>query len=356
MYPALAVLQAMQDNYDDILWVGGEGGMENELVRRQNVPYEEIPAAGVHGIGLRTLPGNLIKLFKGVIKSAQILKRFQPDVIFYTGGYVAAPMAVAGFKKPSVLFVPDIEPGFALSFLAKFASTIATTTDKSEKFFGKNKTIVSTGYPLRKDLTQLDKTEAYKVYGLHTKLPVIMVFGGSKGAHSINQVILKHLNELLEKTQIIHITGSYDWQQVQDIFYSLPEDLSKNYHIFSYLHDEMSAAFSSADLCICRSGASTLGELPFFGLPAILIPYPYAWRYQKTNAQFLVDQNAAFLIPDEEMDARLMSTIFSLIESPNELAEMKSAMKKISKPDAAHQIASLIINQGKRANQKGGLN
>jgi UDP-N-acetylglucosamine--N-acetylmuramyl-(pentapeptide) pyrophosphoryl-undecaprenol N-acetylglucosamine transferase len=209
---------------------------------------------------------------------------------------------------------------------------------------------------LRKEISRLEKTEAHKFFGLHTELPVIMVFGGSKGAHSINSVILEHINELLSKTQIIHISGSLDWQDVQNVSQSLPEDLARNYHAFSYLHEEMSAAFSSADLCICRSGASTLGELPFFGLPAILVPYPYAWRYQKTNAQYLVDHKAAYLIPDGEMGAKLLSTIFSLIESPHELEEMKSAMRKLSKPDAAHQIASLIINQVKLANQKGGLN
>jgi UDP-N-acetylglucosamine--N-acetylmuramyl-(pentapeptide) pyrophosphoryl-undecaprenol N-acetylglucosamine transferase len=115
----------------------------------------------------------------------------------------------------------------------------------------------------------------------------------------------------------------------------------------------MSAAFSCADLCICRSGASTLGELPFFGLPAILVPYPYAWRYQKTNAQHLVENNAAILIPDEELSDRLVNEINQLLESPQTLMEMGNAMKSLAKPDAAQHIANLIAQQFDPSTQKG---
>lgn len=353
MYPALAVLQAMEDRCSQVLWVGGEGGMEAELIKRLNLPFEEIPAAGVHGIGLRSLPGNIYKLIKGTIKSIRILKRFQPDVIFYTGGYVAAPMAVAGFRYQSVLFVPDIEPGFALNFLSKFSQTVALTTENTKKFFSKHKKLIVTGYPLRQEIKRCSKSEAYKAFNLHAQLPVLLVYGGSKGAHSINQVIFDNLAGLLSKTQIIHISGNLDISLGQSIAQSLPENLSKNYHLHPYLHEEMSAAFSSADLCICRSGASTLGELPFYGLPAVLIPYPYAWRYQKTNAQYLVDHNAAILIPDEKIDSQLISTLLDLLAEPEKLTKMSIAMEALSKPDAASQIADLIVNQIRQPNRKG---
>lgn len=354
MYPALAVLQAMEGSYSDILWVGGEGGMEENLVKRLDLPYQEIPAAGVHGVGLRSLPGNIYKLIKGVIKSAQILNQYQPDVIFYTGGYLAAPMAVAGFKKASVLFVPDIEPGIALKFIAKFAHAIALTTENSKSYFNPAKNLVVTGYPLRKELKRYSKVEARKVFNLHDRLPVLLIYGGSKGAHSINQVIKKNLEILLTKTQIIHVTGNFDWTDMQQVYSKLPAELSENYHIYPYIHEEISAAFSCADLCVCRGGASTLGELPFFGLPAIVVPYPYAWRYQKINAQYLVDHHAAIMLPDEEMDNRLLNEIIECLSQPNTLDEMRSAMYSLSKPDAAHQIGNLITQQHDLASQKGG--
>ncbi|MBW6475125.1 MAG: UDP-N-acetylglucosamine--N-acetylmuramyl-(pentapeptide) pyrophosphoryl-undecaprenol N-acetylglucosamine transferase, partial [Anaerolineaceae bacterium] len=294
------------------------------------------------------------KLIRGVIKSAQILKQYQPDVIFYTGGYLAAPMAIAGFKKPSVLYVPDIEPGIALKFIAKFAHAIALTTENSKKYFNQTKNLVVTGYPLRKELSRYSKVEARKVFNFQNDLPVILIYGGSKGAHTINQVIKKNLEILLAKTQIIHVTGNYDWEDMQQVYSELPAELSKNYRIYPYIHEEMSAAFSCADLCVCRGGASTLGELPFFGLPAIVVPYPYAWRYQKINAQFLVDHKAAIMLPDEEMDHRLTQEISLLLDSPKILSQMSSEMQFLSTPDAAQQIGNLITEQFNLASQKGG--
>ncbi len=263
-------------------------------------------------------------------------------------------MAVAGFTKPSVLYVPDIEPGFALKFIAKFAQTIAITVENSKQYFKKSNSLVVTGYPIRNELKRYSKVEARKTFNLHDRLPVLLIYGGSKGAHTINQVIIKNLEILLTKTQIIHVTGNYDWDEIQQVYSELPAALSENYRIYPYLHEEMSAAFSSADLCICRGGASTLGELPFFGLPAIVVPYPYAWRYQKINAQYLVDHKAAILLPDEEMDHRLLNEIIQCLSQPQILDEMSSAMHLLSKPDSAQQIGNLITQQFNLSSQKGG--
>jgi UDP-N-acetylglucosamine--N-acetylmuramyl-(pentapeptide) pyrophosphoryl-undecaprenol N-acetylglucosamine transferase len=263
-------------------------------------------------------------------------------------------MAVAGFKKSSVLYVPDIEPGIALKFIAKFVHSIALTTENSKKYFNQAKNLVVTGYPLRNELKRISKVAARKVFNLHDRLPVLLIYGGSKGAHTINQVIKKNLEILLSKTQIIHITGNYDWADIQQVYSDLPAELSENYRIYPYIHEEMSTAFSCADLCVCRGGASTLGELPFFGLPAIVIPYPYAWRYQKINAQYLVEHKAAIMLPDEEMDDRLLNEISQCLEEPQRLDEMRSAMHSLSKPDAAQQIGNLITQQFNLASQKGG--
>jgi UDP-N-acetylglucosamine:LPS N-acetylglucosamine transferase len=134
VYPALAVLEALKNKHPNVdpLWVGGEGGMEEELVKRAGIPYRSIPAAGVHGVGLRALPGNLCQTYARHFRSRRILREFKPDVLFFTGGYVAAPMAVAGRSLPIVLYVPDIEPGLALKFLAYFADIITVTAPDSK--------------------------------------------------------------------------------------------------------------------------------------------------------------------------------------------------------------------------------
>ena len=139
VYPALAVHNALTGQHPNLetLWVGGEGGMEEELVNRAGISYRSIPAAGVHGVGLRTLPGNLVKLARGVTASRRILHEFKPDALFFTGGFVAAPMAFAGRNIPTVLYVPDIEPGYALKFLSYFADVVTVTAPNSKNNDGR---------------------------------------------------------------------------------------------------------------------------------------------------------------------------------------------------------------------------
>jgi UDP-N-acetylglucosamine:LPS N-acetylglucosamine transferase len=322
--------------------VGGEGGMEEDLVKRAGIPYRSIPAAGVHGVGLRTLPGNVAKLTRGVIASRRILREYKPHVLFFTGGYVAAPMALAGAKIPTVLFVPDIEPGLALKFLSYFSDVITVTTSDSHKYFSRSSRIVQTGYPLRADLSSWSREKATQHFGLSSNKPVLLVTGGSKGARSINNAVINNLRALLQIAQVIHISGALDWPMVEQAMGSLPADLKGDYLAMPYSH-EMGAALAAADLVLSRSGASSLGEYPFFGLPAVLVPYPYAWRYQKVNADYLVRQNAAVILQDELLDDTLLSVLRELIGNQGKRQEMGTAMKSLSHPNAAERIASQLL-------------
>jgi UDP-N-acetylglucosamine--N-acetylmuramyl-(pentapeptide) pyrophosphoryl-undecaprenol N-acetylglucosamine transferase len=326
------------------LWVGGEGGMEEELVKRAGFPYRSIPAAGVHGVGLRALPGNVAKLTRGALASRRILREFKPDALFFTGGFVAAPMALAGMNVPTALYVPDIEPGLALKFLSRFADVITVTADASRKFFQGSKRIVLTGYPLRADLSNWSREKAFSHFGLDASrsLPTLLVTGGSKGARSINMALMKNLRDLLGVAQIIHITGSLDWDAVEKSAQELPAQLKSRYHIKPYLH-EMGAALAAADLVLSRAGASTLGEYPLFGLPAVLVPYPYAWRYQKVNADYLAERNAAVVLQDEALNEKLLDVLKDLLLDKNKLETMRVAARKLSHPDAAAMIASQLL-------------
>jgi UDP-N-acetylglucosamine--N-acetylmuramyl-(pentapeptide) pyrophosphoryl-undecaprenol N-acetylglucosamine transferase len=344
VYPALAVHSALIGQHPNLetLWVGGEGGMEEELVNRAGISYCSIPAAGVHGVGLRALPGNIVKLVRGVVASLRILREFKPDVLFFTGGYIAAPMAFAGRNIPTVLYVPDIEPGYALKFLSRFADRVAVTAPDSNKYFSRPERLILSGYPLRSVLSNWDREKATRHFGLNTDMPILLVTGGSKGARSINLAVLNHLNELLDVTQMIHITGSLDWPVVEKAVQKLPAQLQSRYHAMAYLH-EMGAALAAADLVVSRAGASSLGEYPFFGLPAVLVPYPYAWRYQKVNADYLAEQNAAVILQDELLEDKLLHVVKDLLINKHKLEAMQAAMKKISYPNAARVIASQLV-------------
>jgi UDP-N-acetylglucosamine--N-acetylmuramyl-(pentapeptide) pyrophosphoryl-undecaprenol N-acetylglucosamine transferase len=141
--------------------------------------------------------------------------------------------------------------------------------------------------------------------------------------------------------QVIHLTGQLDAGRIPEFQAGLPEDLASRYHPRPYLH-EMGAALAAADLAICRAGASTLGELPLFGLPAILVPYPYAWRYQKVNAAYLAGQGAAIFMEQADLPNRLLSTVQGLMTDPQRLERMQTAMRSLATPTAAGQIGGLI--------------
>ena len=342
MYPALAVHSALAAKVTtmDALWVGSEGGMEESLVKRQGISFRGVPAAGLHGVGLANLPKNLAMLGRGVLAARRILNEFKPDIMFFTGGYVAVPVAIAGFSIPTLLYVPDIEPGMALRSLARFADAIAVTTDESQKYF--KKPVYEVGYPLRLDLALWDRQTANHHLGISGESLVLLVFGGSQGAHTINQAILNNLRELLAKFEIIHISGEQDWQTIKNAREGLPTELAARYHALPYLHD-MGSALAAADLAVSRAGASALGEFPLFGLPAVLVPYPHAWRYQKVNADYLTRRSAAVILEDHRLKDDLLVTLNVLMENPNKLKAMRAAMFELSHPRAAEKIASALI-------------
>jgi undecaprenyldiphospho-muramoylpentapeptide beta-N-acetylglucosaminyltransferase len=324
-------------NDAEILWVGAEGGPEAKLVEREGLRFCAIPAAGVHGVSLPKLPRNLWKLNKGYWKSKEILRAFKPDVLLFTGGYVAIPMALAALKTQKILFVPDIEPGLALKTLANFSDRIAVTVDASRNYFRHKERIIVTGYPVRSKISKWTPAMGLEYFHFDPKLPVVLFTGGSSGARSINEAVLAIAPQLLETCQVIHLTGHLGWETVQ----KASQNFGPRYQAFPYLH-EMGAAYAAANLVVSRSGASCLGEYPLFGLPAILIPYPYAWRYQKVNADYLVDAGAAILLEDSRLKQDLLNTIKQLLAQPLQLACMAEAMRKLSKPQAAEAISALI--------------
>ena len=337
MYPALTVTEALNKADHQILWVGSTGGMEENLVQRTGLPYQAIDAAGVHGVSISRLPGNLARLARGYQQSKRILKEFKPDVILFTGGYVAIPMALAGRSVKTLLYVPDIEPGLALKTLALFADKIAITTPESEHWFKGKEKMTITGYPLREELKNWTKADAQDYFKLDPTIPTILFMGGSSGARSINEAVVSILDQLVQNYQVIHLTGLLDWEKVQEA----TQNVGNRYHAFPYLH-EMGAALAAADLAVSRAGASTLGEYPFFGLPAILVPYPYAWRYQKVNADYLVEREAAVLLRDEDLQSQLLATIKEVMSNPQQLARMSRNMRSLSQPQAAERIAALL--------------
>jgi UDP-N-acetylglucosamine--N-acetylmuramyl-(pentapeptide) pyrophosphoryl-undecaprenol N-acetylglucosamine transferase len=365
VYPALAVLAALKQQHPgaQVLWMGSTHGPERDLVEREGIDYCGVPGGPLVGVGLRAVPG-AVKIALGVLKALGIVRRFRPDALLLTGGWATIPAALACrlLRVPLTIYMPDIEPGSTIRALARLSRRVAVTGETSARHFRPGQAVV-TGYPLRASLLAAAgfdalgaplpgpsraRAQALDRFELVDGLPVLLVFGGSAGAQSINQALTAALPELLPRCQVIHIAGRRGWPEIAGLgaklVASLPEEQASRYHSFEYLHSEdMALALAAADLVVSRAGASTLGEFPLFDLPAILVPYPHAWRYQKTNADYLVNQGAAMRLDDDKLRDNLVPLIEQTLFDAATLARLSSAAGALKQPGAAARIAALLV-------------
>ncbi len=323
--------------------------MERVLVEESGLPfagYQEVLAGPVHGVNPLRVAASLLRLALGAAQSLAHLRRWRPQVILLTGGWANLPVALAArpLGIPIAIYLPDIEPGLTIRFLQRFARKIAITVEPSSAYFPPGKTTV-TGYPLQSNRLEATREGGLKHFELDAARKTLLAFGGSRGARNINIALCENLARLLDDgLQIIHITGELDWKRCMKKVGELREH--PRYHAFPYLHDEMGLAFAAADLALCRAGASTLAELPLFGLPAILAPYPYAWRYQKVNADYLSERGAAIRLNDEAMPKELYDTISLLINDEARLSAMRARSKALARADGAERLAALLLEIG----------
>ena len=331
-----------------MLYVGGEGGVEEQLVTRVGLRFVGVPAGGVHGLSLWQKVWSLARLVRGWMIAYRLGRQERPTALFATGGYASVPVALAAWmlRVPILVYLPDIEPGWAVRFIARLATRVAVTVEDSRAYFPAHKVVV-TGYPVRAEFHDMDRTEARASLRLTADEPVLLVMGGSRGARRINQALDGVLEQVLELAQVVHVSGKLDWPSVQERRDALPEALRARYHVFLYLH-EMGLALAAADLAVYRSGASTLGELPFFGLPAVLVPYPYAWRYQRVNADWLVDRGAAVQVEDDRLAEQLLPALRRLLDDRVRLRDMAERMRALARPDAATRLAAELQALAKR--------
>jgi UDP-N-acetylglucosamine--N-acetylmuramyl-(pentapeptide) pyrophosphoryl-undecaprenol N-acetylglucosamine transferase len=326
--------------------------MEQSLVERAGLKIELIPVAGVRGKNPVAMAASLWTISRGYRHSQEILRRFQPDVLFITGGYVCVPVTLAAWRLgiPVVIYLPDLEPGLAIKFLARFAAKVAISTVETAQFFKPGLTVV-TGYPVRAELNaaagdERRKATARQRLGLTGEGPVLLVFGGSRGARSINRAVADQIESYLEVCEVIHSSGELDADWVQARRAKLSPQLQARYHVWTYLHEEMTTALLAADLVVSRAGASILGEYPIIGLPAILAPYPYAGTHQALNAAYLVRHQAAVVVNDADLNRDLKETVINLITNKKRLQKMSRAGKDLAKPDAAEDLARVILEVG----------
>jgi UDP-N-acetylglucosamine--N-acetylmuramyl-(pentapeptide) pyrophosphoryl-undecaprenol N-acetylglucosamine transferase len=350
VYPALAVIEALAINGDlaaaghEVAWVGTSAGVEQQLVSGEKLPFYSVSAGALRGMSPRVAIHSILDMLSGYRQARSLVRSCKPDVTLSTGGYVSVPLVLAARSLgcPVMIYLPDIEPGLAVRFLSLFAQRVAVSFPESLRWFARDQAFAS-GYPVRRALYTTDKTSARRALGLSTKYPALLVFGGSRGAHSINRVVQGNLASLLEVAELVHVSGYADYDGLAALREQLPEAVRSRYHLEKYLHEHMVDALLAADLAVARAGAATLGEFPAAGLPAILVPYPYSGQHQYANAKYLAQKGAAVIVNDDQLSSRLVSVISELLTDRQRLQSMSAVARACAVPDAARRIGCALI-------------
>jgi UDP-N-acetylglucosamine--N-acetylmuramyl-(pentapeptide) pyrophosphoryl-undecaprenol N-acetylglucosamine transferase len=349
VYPALAVVEALRRIAPEcpLHFVGAVGGMEQTLVPRNLFAgYHEVRSGPLNGVGVVRAMIGALKILLGTIQAWLLVGQIRPSLLFLTGGWATFPAALACWLRrvPIVIFLPDVEPARTIKVMSRLARVVMATTSDSASYFDSSVQVIGTGYPLRSSVINATRSAAIEHFHLDQGLKTLLVFGGSRGARSINNALEGILSDLLaDGLQILHITGELDWPTVQARYEALSPTQKAHYHPFAYLHEDMGLALAAADLAVSRAGASTLGEFPQFGLPSILIPLAFAWRYQRVNADWLAARGAAIRLDDELLSEKLLPTIRSIIGDPARLEAMHKASAALQHDDAAGEIARQLL-------------
>jgi UDP-N-acetylglucosamine--N-acetylmuramyl-(pentapeptide) pyrophosphoryl-undecaprenol N-acetylglucosamine transferase len=356
IFPALAVADELRERYPwaDIVFVGGEKELERHWAEKAGLPFVSLPAKGVLGRGIRSL-GSLWWISRSMLKCSAFYRRFRPEVVMGFGSYAGfVPVWMACRQGiPAAIHEQNKRPGMTNKVLGqKVDRVFVTFPDEAESF--PTERVVPSGNPVRKDLLRMGEQEKHYA---HEGARNILVLGGSQGAQVLNRVILRALPSLATySVNIMHQTGEQDFETVSTEY----EKQGLDPTLVRTFIDDIGAAYTWADLVICRAGASTVAELTVMGRPSILIPFPYATHaHQLDNARYLERQGAAYILEQSYLDeVNLTHMIGDLLSLPGKLKEMGSAARRLSSPDAAERIVDglegLLGGSGEQAKQTRG--
>jgi UDP-N-acetylglucosamine--N-acetylmuramyl-(pentapeptide) pyrophosphoryl-undecaprenol N-acetylglucosamine transferase len=345
LFPGIAVAEEFlaRDRGNEVLFVGTERGIEARILPRLGYRLEFITAAGIRGkSGLSQMRG-LAMMIYGYAQARKILKEFRPDRVLGVGGYASGPVVLAarGMQIRRFIHEQNAIPGFTNKFLSRFADGIFISLEESAQFFPKGKTLLA-GNPIRKEILAEALTEKGGEPG--SRDVRLLVFGGSAGAHSINQTLtaaLPYLAPLRDRLVITHQTGEKDCTMVREAYQR--EGFRAEAVAFI---DNMAAAYRRADLVVCRAGATTVAEVTATGKACIFIPYPHAVDdHQRRNAEALLKQGAGFMLLERELSGESLARLIEdLVDNPEKIAVAGSNAQRMARIDAARVIVDEILS------------
>jgi len=333
--PALAIANQLKKAYGaEILFIGTARGIENRLVPAAGYPLQLVRVGALKNVSLTTRLKTAFDLPHAIWDAGHMLNEFAPDVVIGVGGYASGPAMLSAVMKhiPTLAFEPNVVPGFANRLVSHFVSGAAVHFEETAKYFRHGEV---TGVPVR-----------HAFFAIPPKrggTPTVLVFGGSQGAHAINEAMIRCLPVLLREApgiRIIHQTGERDYNDALAAYKSLGDSAQ----VFKFI-DDMPAAFAGADLVVCRSGASTVAEIAAAGKPAIFVPFPRAADdHQRRNAEAFAKHGAAVVVEESNLEGVwLAETIAALLQDSQRLHRMSQAARELAHPNAARDIAAMAV-------------
>jgi len=328
--PALTLAREIKTRrIGEVLFVASSRKQDRDIISGKGVNFTTLPITPVQSKNIFAVLNFLIKLFIGTIKSACILLKFKPDTVVGFGGYVSGPIvllaSLSGAK--TIIHEQNVYPGKANRILARFVNKIAISFPEAKDFLkGFESKIIFSGNPLREGLERDDGIRPADSF-------YVLVIGGSQGAHKLNTIVPEAVGLIEDNNRnmlnIIHIAGKNDLEEVKASY----NKIGIESRVFSFT-EHMARLYNECDFVISRAGAMTVSELLALGIPAILVPYPYALGHQKFNAMVLEKIGSGILLEEKNLTALAMRDAILKLMDKNVLSAMASRAKNIDKPDA----------------------
>ena len=348
IFPAIAIANAVKKRWVDseILFVGAEDRMEMERVPAAGYKIIGLPVAGFNRKNLFKNISVVFKLFKSLNRARGIIENFKPDIAIGVGGYASGPIlkAATGKGVPTLIQEQNSYAGVTNKMLAQKATTICVAYDGMDKFFPKEK-IVVTGNPCRQDLviSEENRNEGYKHFKLNPHKKTILMVGGSLGAATLNKSIANAFTKLnaAEDVQVLWQCGKYYFKEMSNL--QMEDKIPDNVFLTDFI-SRMDYAYSVADLIISRAGAGSISEFSILGKPVILVPSPnVAEDHQTKNAKSITDKNAAVLIKESELDQQFQEQMLRLLTNDQVAEALSKNIKTLALPNATKDIVKEIL-------------
>lgn len=347
IYPAMAVADALKAEGAKVYYVGNKRNMEFQLAAEKGYKFLHV---GVSGMPRKLNPKFFywgIRLVRAILYSIKYIKKYKPNAVFATGGYVSAPMLFACIltKTPYMMHDCDAMPGLVTRRLSKRAKCVSLAFEKAKRYIPNKKTIV-TGNPIRDGFKSLTKEDARFSLGLQNKL-TLTIMGGSQGAKSINNSAVEIIKELVQDygLQVIFQTGKKNYEEViEKLKYIYPAWEQEGGVLLKPYFSDMISVLKASDIVISRAGSLSLSEICASGCASILVPYPYAAaNHQRINAKNMLENGACVYIEDKELEPnKLREALLLIINNPIKLNYLKQNASYLAKYDATEKITECL--------------